>query len=56
MKFLVEANVLSEPTKHAPDVYVVEWLLRHERELAVNPIIHLIMYKIMNKPIARKLA
>ena len=39
MKFLVDANVLSEPTKPAPDARVVEWLRAHERELAVNPII-----------------
>ena len=39
MKFLVDANVLSEPTKPAPDARVVEWLRAHERDLAVNPII-----------------
>lgn len=39
MKYLVDANVLSEPTKPAPDPRVVEWLRRHERELAVDPII-----------------
>lgn len=39
MKYLVDANVLSEPTKPAPDARVVEWLRRHERDLAVDPII-----------------
>ena len=39
MKFLVDANVLSEPTKPAPDSRVVAWLRTHEAELAVNPII-----------------
>lgn len=39
MKFLVDANVLSEPTKPAPNGNVVEWLRRNERELAVDPII-----------------
>ncbi len=39
MKYLVDANVLSEPTKPAPNARVVEWLRRHERDLAVNPII-----------------
>ena len=39
MKFLVDANVLSEPTKPAPEARVVAWLRAHERELAVNPII-----------------
>lgn len=36
---LVDANVLSEPTKSQPDPRVVTWLRRHERELAVDPII-----------------
>ena len=39
MKFLVDANVLSEPTKPSPDFNVVEWLRGNERELAVDPII-----------------
>ena len=39
MKFLVDANVLSEPTKPAPDARVVEWLRRNEREIVVDPII-----------------
>jgi predicted nucleic acid-binding protein len=37
--FLVDANVLSEPTKPAPDVGVIQWLRRNEREIAVDPII-----------------
>jgi hypothetical protein len=39
VKFLVDANVLSEPTKAAPDARCVEWLRRHEREIAVDPVI-----------------
>ena len=39
MRYLVDANVLSEPTKPAPDSKVVEWLRRNERELAIDPII-----------------
>ncbi len=39
MRFLVDANVLSEPTKAAPDPHVVEWLRRHERDIAVDPIV-----------------
>lgn len=39
MTFLVDANVLSEATKPDPDPGVVEWLRRHEREIAVNPVI-----------------
>lgn len=39
MTYLVDANVLSEPTRPAPNPAVVSWLRRHERELAVDPII-----------------
>jgi toxin FitB len=37
--FLVDANVLSEPTKPAPHLRVVAWLRRHERDIAVDPVI-----------------
>jgi len=37
--YLVDANVLSEPTRPAPDAAVVRWLRRHERSLAVDPVI-----------------
>ena len=39
MKYLVDANVLSEPTKPTPHAGVVEWLREHERDIAVDPII-----------------
>jgi predicted nucleic acid-binding protein len=39
VKFLVDANVLSEPTKATPNRRCLEWLKRHEREIAVDPII-----------------
>jgi len=39
VRFLVDANVLSEPTKAAPQPRVVEWLRENERELAVDPFI-----------------
>lgn len=39
MRFLVDANVLSEPTKPAPQVGVVAWLRKNERDIAVDPII-----------------
>jgi predicted nucleic acid-binding protein len=39
MKFLVDANVLSESTKSKPTPSVLDWLARHETQLAVNPII-----------------
>jgi predicted nucleic acid-binding protein len=39
VKYLVDANVLSEPTKPAPDPRVVAWLRAHERDIAVDPVI-----------------
>jgi len=39
MKFLVDANVLSEATKSLPDARVVAWLTGHERDIAIDPII-----------------
>ena len=39
MKYLVDANVLSEPTKPTPDPQVVAWLRAHERDIAVDPVI-----------------
>jgi predicted nucleic acid-binding protein len=39
LSYLVDANVLSEPTRPDPDPGVVSWLRAHERELAVDPII-----------------
>jgi predicted nucleic acid-binding protein len=37
--FLVDANVLSEATRPEPDSRVLAWLARHEREIAVDPVI-----------------
>jgi predicted nucleic acid-binding protein len=37
--YLVDANVLSEPTKPVPDARAIEWLRHNEREIAVDPII-----------------
>lgn len=39
MKFLVDANVLSEATRPDPDPGVLAWLLRHEPEIAIDPVI-----------------
>jgi hypothetical protein len=39
VRFLVDANVLSEATRPEPDPGVLEWLSRHEREIAVDPVI-----------------
>jgi toxin FitB len=37
--YLVDANVLSEPTRANPSAQAVDWLRAHERDLAVDPII-----------------
>jgi hypothetical protein len=39
VRYLVDANVLSEPTRPVPDAKVVEWLRWNEREIAVDPVI-----------------
>ena len=39
MTFLVDANVLSEPTRPAPAAKVIEWLRDNEREIAIDPIV-----------------
>ena len=39
MTYLVDANVLSEPTKPAPHPGVLDWLRAHEPEIAVDPVI-----------------
>src|SRR5262249_36811023 len=37
--YLVDANVLSEPTRPDPDPAVVDWLRRNEAALVVDPIV-----------------
>jgi len=39
VKYLVDANVLSEPTKPTPAPRVLKWLRAHEPDIAVDPII-----------------
>ena len=39
MRFLVDANVLSEFTRPSPAPQVLDWLATNEAELAVNPVI-----------------
>ena len=39
MRYLVDANVLSEAARPSPDPRVVDWLTRAERQLVVAPII-----------------
>ena len=39
MTYLVDANVLSEPTKPEPDAKVVGWLSAHEGDFVVDAVI-----------------
>jgi predicted nucleic acid-binding protein len=39
VKYLVDADVLSEPTKPMPHAGVVGWLRNNEREIVVDPVI-----------------
>jgi predicted nucleic acid-binding protein len=39
MTYLVDANVLSEPTKARPDSNVVAWLTAHESDFVVDSIV-----------------
>jgi hypothetical protein len=39
VRFLVDANVLSEPTKPTPDLNAIGWLRLHERDLVIDPVI-----------------
>ncbi len=39
MKFLADANVLSEATKPYPDPKVIDWLRRHEADVVVDPVV-----------------
>jgi predicted nucleic acid-binding protein len=39
VKYLVDANVLSEPTKPAPNSSVLAWLREYEHDLAVSPVV-----------------
>lgn len=39
MKYLVDANVLSEATRQDPNAAVVEWLEAHEPELVIDAIV-----------------
>lgn len=38
-RYLVDANVLSEATRPRPNDRVLAWLTRHERDIAVDPVI-----------------
>ncbi len=55
MKYLVDANVLSEPTKQAAEPRVIDWLRRHEAQLVINPIVlGELEYGILSLPTGRR--
>jgi len=55
VKYLVDANILSEATKPTPDPYVIEWLRAHEAEIAVDPfILGELRFGILTLPKGRK--
>jgi hypothetical protein len=39
LKYLIDANVLSEITKPEPQIRVTDWLRGHERQIVVDPIV-----------------
>lgn len=39
MTYLVDANVLSEPTRAQPNAHAVNWLRAHQEELVVDPVV-----------------
>ena len=39
MKYLVDANVLSEVTRSSPSEAVIEWLREHEDELVIDVVV-----------------
>jgi predicted nucleic acid-binding protein len=55
VKYLVDANILSEATKARPSPAVVEWLGDNDPEIAVNPIIlGELEYGILQLPAGRR--
>lgn len=55
MKYLVDADVLSEATKPLPERRVVGWIRRNDADLVVNPIIlGELEYGILLLPAGRK--
>jgi predicted nucleic acid-binding protein len=55
--FLVDANVLSEPTRVSPNPRVVEWLAAHEADFVVDAIVlGELMAGILSAPAGRKRA
>ncbi|MFL5340244.1 MAG: type II toxin-antitoxin system VapC family toxin [Gemmataceae bacterium] len=54
MTFLVDANILSEPTRRSPNPKVVAWLRAQESELVVDAVFGEILAGILALPPGRK--
>jgi toxin FitB len=55
VKYLVDADVLSEGTKPRPAQQVIDWLRQHDADLVVNPIVlGELEYGILLLPAGRK--
>jgi predicted nucleic acid-binding protein len=55
--FLVDANVLSEPTKPAPNSRVIDWLRAHEGNVVLDAIVLGELYAgILRRPAGRRRA
>ncbi|MDX2266909.1 MAG: PIN domain-containing protein [Bryobacter sp.] len=55
MKYLVDANVLSEATRPEPSQKVLQWLAKHLPESVVDPIIlGEVWYGIIRMPLGKK--
>lgn len=57
MKYLVDANVLSEPTRPTPKAKVIEWLSAREEDLVIDSIVlGEIFFGVLSLPRGRKRA
>jgi predicted nucleic acid-binding protein len=55
VRFLVDANVLSESVKPNPDRHVLDWMRRHEAELAIDSVVlGEVLYGVLRLPRGRK--
>ena len=55
MKFLVDADVISEPTKSAPKISAVNWLRDNRTDYAISPIVlGELEYGILSLPVSRR--
>ena len=55
MTYLVDANVLSEPTRPSPDAKVVDWLSANERTLVVDSVVQGELYLgVLSLPAGRR--